>query len=79
MTGPELADIGALVAEYEQALADLVAADKALAEARNIECECRNRVNNAQKRIDAWYNKRREIAPSDSDWKRVKGERHDRP
>jgi len=41
-------------------------------EARNHASTCRNRLNTAQRKMDAWYNDQKKAAPVDSDWTRSK-------
>lgn len=61
-----------LVKAYEEAKSDLLSAVKALAQAQQSETSARNRVNNAQKAIDAAITEMRKEAPSDSDWGNMK-------
>jgi hypothetical protein len=62
MTLPEL------FAEYRKATEALDAAEKAEGVARSRATQCRNEVNNLQKKIDAEIEKERKEARWDTDW-----------
>jgi len=61
-------DIPALVKEMHEACAALEAAEKSESIARSISTTARNRLNEAQKAIDAALSTMRRRAPRDSDW-----------
>ena len=69
-TETKLAD---LVAELEAATDRHAAAERAESAARSQMCEAMNRLNAAQKALDAHMRKLKEKAPWNSDWKRTDG------
>lgn len=59
-----------LVADVEAATREYVEADKRESAARAAEVDAVNRLNNAQKALDAYVDGLRSRAPRGSDWKR---------
>ena len=64
------------MAEFAQASDELAKTRTRLAEARREETNGLNRVNEAQKQIDAVLKSVRDKAPAESDWKRVERAKH---
>jgi hypothetical protein len=69
MTVPPDTEIPAALAELKQATAALGAASTIVSRARSEEIECLNRVNAAQKKLDALVLALKQEAPRESDWR----------
>lgn len=59
-----------LAADLEQAKAALLAAAGRESIASQDATDCRNRLNNIQKAIDAWYENQKKNAPYYTEWKK---------
>ena len=66
-------DMNQAIIDLDTAIQRHAMARKRESEARNETCAAINRVNDAQKRVDALVAELKKLAPRDSDWNRPQG------
>ncbi len=66
-------DMNQAIIDLDTAIQRHAMARKRESEARNETCAAINRVNDAQKRVDALVGEMKKLAPRESDWNRPQG------